>query len=109
MGLVSIDEITYTDTDQATQTLATSVYKFNDDTGVLSLAYDQIWPNTLDDEDVISVKYIVGDTDACLVPASIKAGVKYLVKALYDNRDGIPEEVEMSVKALLDPHGRRRL
>ena len=105
----SITEITYTDTDQATQTLSTDFYKLNEDTGVVTLKYDQIWPDTLSDEDNISIKYVTGATDACLVPGGLKAGVKYLIKALYDNRDGIPEEVEMSVKALLDPHVRRRL
>ena len=105
----SITEITYTDTDQVSQTLSTDVYKLNEDTGVITRKYDQSWPDTLSDEDNISIKYVTGDTDSCLVPGGIKAGVKYLIKALYDNRDGIPEEVEMSVKALLDPHVRRRL
>lgn len=60
--LDKVNSITYTDTNGDPQTLATSVYQVDRyaDPGEIREAYNQDWPQTLDDINVVTVRYQAG-------------------------------------------------
>jgi uncharacterized phiE125 gp8 family phage protein len=87
----SITSITYVDSNGATQTIASSVYKLSVGTpGIISLKDDQSWPYDLRDEaDPITVRFVAGYGAASTVPESLKAGILVLVGTLYENREDV--------------------
>ena len=93
--LISVDSVTYLDTNGAMQTLATSVYSVM--TGKRSsivLNPNQDWPDTEEDQArAVTITFKAGyatgaEPDPTTVPASIRAALLLLVGDLYENREG---------------------
>jgi uncharacterized phiE125 gp8 family phage protein len=91
--LQSVTSVKYYDEDGTQQTLATSYY--DTDTvsrpGRVLLKPDQSWPSVQGDRRNwrVEVVYIVGWTDASLVPERIKQGIRQYVAYLDLDRDGL--------------------
>lgn len=100
--VTSITSLKYLDSDNAEQTLATSVYQLLTD-GRIVLKANQSWPSTYDDPEAIRVRYVAGD-----VPAPIKAAILLVVAFINENREASQEEALSSgaVKWLLAPYKR---
>jgi uncharacterized phiE125 gp8 family phage protein len=109
--VASISSITYFDADNATQTLAGSVYGlFTDEFGAyVALKPDQSFPSAYSREDAVSVTYVAGVADSD-VPAPIKHAILLLVGHWYANREAVLEsqmsELPMAVDALIRPYRR---
>jgi uncharacterized phiE125 gp8 family phage protein len=109
--VASISSITYFDADNATQTLAGSVYGlFTDEFGAyVALKPDQSFPSVYSREDAVSVTYVAGVADSD-VPAPIKHAILLLVGHWYANREAVSEsqmsELPMAVDALIRPYRR---
>lgn len=107
----SITSITYTDTNGATQTLATSVYTVITDSepGRIVRAYNQLWPATRSIPNAVQVVQVAGyGSAASNVPDSIKAAMKLAIGNWFENREStisgtIINEIPMAAQALLDP------
>lgn len=113
----SVSSVTYYDTSDASQTLATSVYAgpFTDAIGpYLRLKWGQTWPSTYERDDAVSVTFVAGyGAAASAVPAAIKAAALLMVGDLQEFREtavmGVSSsDVRMSptVDALLRPYRR---
>lgn len=112
---VSVTSITYLDTDGASQTLATTVYGTDLPTGPdaragrIYLKYQQVWPQTRDIPNAVTVRFVAGYAGTNPVPSSLKAAIKVLVATWYGpareavNIGNIVTEIPMAVNALLWP------
>lgn len=86
---------------------------------VLRLPYGGSWPTDVrGDPDGVRIQYVVGyslPTDSPIegepLPKSIKAAIKLYLGHLYENREATaenpPQELVLSLKALLDPYRQR--
>lgn len=82
----SITSITYYDTDEVLQTLATDQYvldNVNDPAWVVRPS-DVSWPSVAQGVNNVIIRFIAGYSD---VPPEIKAAILILVAHLYDNRE----------------------
>lgn len=110
--VVSITSVTYYDANNASQTLASSVYTvLTDSLGpYLALKADQEWPTIYDRSDALSITYVAGFGTASQVPDDIKHAAKMLVSHWNENREAAgPKEmaaVPLAVDALLMPYQR---
>lgn len=97
----SVSSITYYDSDNSQQTLATTVY--SSDTrgrvGHVFLAYDQSWPQTVDRRDAVAITFLCGYADADAVPSNIKTAVLRAAHMLFEQSDG---DVYSLVEQMLD-------
>ena len=84
----SVDSIKYNDTDEAEQTLATSVYRVDSRNlkTKVCLAYDQDWPNTTAAPESVTITYTAG-YEAGLEPELLKQAALLLLGSLYDQRE----------------------
>ena len=107
-AVLSVDEVAYLDTADATQTLAESVYQVDLTTEPHRIlrAPDASWPATSDLKNAVTVTVTVGyDT----VPAELKQAILLLIGAWYRNREATalgktPAELPNAVNALLANH-----
>lgn len=101
--LIKVWKVTYVDLDGATQELATTEYKVVTTRlpGRIRLAKDKVWPNTTDDEDVITVEYDVGYGEDDDVPSDAKVAMLFLIRHWYDNR-GVIRDDAMLAKSIPD-------
>ncbi len=85
---VTVASVQYVDTDGATQTLSSSVYdlKSHKARPYLTLAYDQSWPDTRDQDAAITVTYQSGYTSATM-PSSLKSAVLLQAGSFYEFRE----------------------
>lgn len=111
--LIAVTSVTYYDTSNAQQTLASSVYtSFADGLGpYLTLKPDQSWPSIYTRSDAVRVTWTAGYGAAASVPAAIKQAALLLVSHWYDNRSGVavgetPTEMPLAVNSLLTPFRR---
>ena len=107
--LVSVESVKYLDADGAEQTLATSVYNVETSTlvGMIRLAYNQDWPETLDDDYAVRIRFTAGYGAAAAVPVPLKQAILLLIGHFYVNRDmgvDLPRGAPFAVEALLAPH-----
>jgi hypothetical protein len=87
--LIDVTSVTYLDTSQAEQTLASNQYDVDTDNepGRLRPAYGVTWPNTLTIWDAVRIRYRVGyGASASDVPKAIKMAVLMLVSQMYEHR-----------------------
>jgi uncharacterized phiE125 gp8 family phage protein len=93
----SITSITYFDGDNASQTLASSVYGlFSDSIGpFVGLKPSQTWPTTYSRRDAVSVTYVCGEATA---PAQLKAAIMIIVARWYEHREEVGDS--SAIKAL---------
>lgn len=108
--LIEVSKVEYTDLEGVTQELASTVYApvTNKLPGRVRLRRNQIWPNTIDDEDAITITYDVGYGDDDLVPKNAKYAIMMLVAHWYD---GGRTAVDVSVGGTVTdiPHGFKSL
>ena len=74
--IISITSISYYDSANAIQTLATSVYDLDAPNRRVSLQYDQVWPSLTPRWDAVTVTYLAGKST---VPELDKSAMKLLV------------------------------
>lgn len=90
--LIAISAITYLDTDGATQTLSSSVYRASiyREPGVVMLAHQQSWPAVRYVIDTIKVRYTCGyGSTAATVPEPLKHAMLLLIGHWFENREGV--------------------
>lgn len=87
--LVSVQSVTYVDTNGTTQTLATSDYIVDTShiQGEVALAYDKTWPETRPQRNAVLVNYTAGYGAASAVPEVLKAAIKLRLGDLFANRE----------------------
>ncbi len=109
--MISLTGIAYLDGAGISQTLSSSLYRVGSghEPVRITKAYGQTWPETYDVEDAVTVTYKSGYGDAEIdVPASIRAAIKLMVEALYENRGDLTQgvtvsEIPMTSRALMTP------
>lgn len=111
--LIAVTGVTYYDTSNAQQTLASSVYTaFTDSLGpYVTLKPDQVWPSIYSRADAVRVTWTAGYGAAAAVPPAIKQAALLLIAHWYDNRSGVavgetPTEMPLAVNSLLAPFRR---
>ena len=94
--VISIDSVTYLDTNGATQTLdpATYVWVRDELADRLSLAYNKVWPVTYGQANAVTIAFTIGfvvDITAiplvAAVPDDLKAAMLLMIGDLYRNRE----------------------
>lgn len=88
--LQTVDEIKYLDSLGAEKTLAaTTDYVIDSarEPARLAPAYGKYWPSTLPQINAVQVKFTAGYGNAAAVPEGIKAWIKLMIGALYENRE----------------------
>lgn len=84
----SIDSVSYYDSGNSSQTLATTVYELDTQNEAFRLKPDQTFPATYDRWDAITIQFKVGDyDDAADVEAIAKQAILLLVGHYFENRD----------------------
>lgn len=99
--LQSVTGVTYRDTDDAEQTLATSVYAAHEDAigPYITLKDGQSWPATYARDDAVAVTWVAGYGDAASdVPQAIRHAAMMLLGHWYENREA--SAIGVSVAAL---------
>lgn len=90
--LISVDSITYTDSDGNTQTLAASAYKVDlvSEPARIVPAYGTTWPATRNEINAVTVTYTCGYGAAGTnVPQAIKSWMLVRIGAMYENREEV--------------------
>ena len=99
--LISVESVTYIDTDGATQTLATTEYNVHTwrEPGIVIEDWDVTWPSYRREPDAIRVNYTAGyapsgsPTDETAyqldLPANLKLWMQARIATLYDNREQV--------------------
>lgn len=87
--VTSVTSVTYTDIAGAVQTLSSSLYVLDnlDDNGPAYVvpAYSTAWPDTREQINAVSVRYVAGYATAAEVPSQIKRQVKIFIAMLIDD------------------------
>ena len=106
--LQSVSSITYSDSDNATQTLGTSIYTVdaNHVPGRVYLAYNQTWPTAAVKPKAVKVEFVAGyGDDAASVPESLKQAILLRTQMLYEQPINYDYEgLDNAVNALLMPY-----
>lgn len=97
--LQSITSVTYYDTGNTQQTLATTVYSLDAARRLVRLKYNQVWPAQADRWDAITVTYVAGYTSAALVPAVVKQAMLLLVGRYFEDRDELMSDAMKAMPA----------
>ena len=88
--VASVTSIIYADSTGAPQTLSSALYTLDaaHDYGHAYVVpvYGSTWPATRDQINAVALRYVAGYANAAAVPESIKAWIKLMVGALYENR-----------------------
>ena len=107
---LTINSITYSDTDNASQTLAAANY-FADGSikpARIYFAPDATIPSTYDKPNAVSVDFTAGFTAANQVPAPIKQAILLMVGTYYETRQTVSDrtykEIPQSAEYLLMPY-----
>ena len=110
LRVLTINSITYSDADNASQTLASSNY-FADGSikpARIYFAPDATIPSTYDKPNAVSVDFTLGFTAASQVPAPIKQAVLLMVGTYYETRQTVSDrtykEIPQSAEFLLMPY-----
>ena len=94
--VTSITSITYYDGSNASQTLSTDVYGFDDSLREIRLDVNQVWPDTQARWDAIAVRYVTGYST---VPQTAKHAILLLVAFWFENSDMIVNQNMVSMAA----------
>ena len=110
LRVLTINSITYSDADNASQTLAAANY-FADGSIKPSRIYfapDATIPSTYDKPNAVSVDFTLGFSAASQVPAPIKQAVLLMVGTYYETRQTVSDrtykEIPQSAEFLLMPY-----
>lgn len=102
--LITVDSITYVDTDGDTQTLASTEYTadiFSDGPTRILEAFDKTWPATRLVPNAVIVTMTCGYALAADVPEEYKQLLKLYFTHLYENREAFREERITEVPRML--------
>jgi uncharacterized phiE125 gp8 family phage protein len=115
--LQSVTSISYVDTDGHTQTVSSATYVVSAPAGAtaergrISLAYSQVWPPTLWQANVVTVRFVAGYGNADAVPQALKQAMLLGIGHWYENRVPVISgrgftaiELPITVDALLGPY-----
>lgn len=104
--LISLSSITYTDTAGASQTLSTDYYLVDDYDvpAKVRLKYGQTWPDTYNQDNVITATYTAGYADADSVPEDIKQAMLLLIADMYENRTDYVKRMPTAAEYLMDKY-----
>lgn len=85
----SVTSVTYYDSNNTQQTLATTIYSFNAAARTIELKYQQTWPTVIDERwDAIAITYVAGYTSRQLVPGLHKQAMLLLIAYYFDANRG---------------------
>ncbi|NBQ69143.1 MAG: hypothetical protein EBU46_10035 [Nitrosomonadaceae bacterium] len=100
----SVTSIEYYDLDGNLQTWDSELYQVDTTANPARImpAYDETWPDYLDDYNSIVVTYVAGYGDATAVPAILKQAIKMLVGHWYANRETTSEVQSYEVPYAVD-------
>jgi len=90
--LDSVTSITYKDSSNVTQTLASSVYTVIADDlneGRVVEAINQTWPATADVPNAVTITYVAGYGAAADVPATFKQAILLMLADLFEHRESV--------------------
>lgn len=93
--VTAVSSITYLDGNGDSQTLSTSIYTTDLPSGPkarrarISEAYSQVFPQTRDTFNAVTIRFVAGYANADAVPASIKQAILLLVGHWYQNRESV--------------------
>lgn len=105
--IASITHVKYYDATGTLQTLASTEYDFDADSGILQPAPTKVWPGTQPDRlGAVQVRYVAGWSDVANIPAAIKQWIAVRCAQLYEHREevvvGSSVEMVPGVSGLLD-------
>jgi len=100
----SVSSIQYYDLDGDLQTWGNELYQVDitANPGRVMPAYDEDWPDYLDDYNSIVVTYVAGCGNANEVPAILKQAIKLLVGYWYNQREAVSETQNYEVPYAVD-------
>lgn len=111
----SVTSITYRDMDGNTQTFPAESYMLRNRHGLtwIHLKDDYTWPETDDEPDAVTVRFVAGYGDATAVPAALKAAMLLHIGHMYENRESVVigqsvTGLPMAYDALVAPYRVRR-
>lgn len=89
----SITSITYVDSNGDTQTLAASVYGFDNVSPIntVFLLPEQSWPDVQVQPNAVKITFPAGYGLAAAVPEDIKTAIKMMVGLMYEHREAMQE------------------
>lgn len=110
----SITSVVYRDSSNVEQTLSSSLYSgplLDAHGAYLALDDDEVWPDTYDRDDAVTVTYVAGyGAAASDVPQAIRQAALLMIGHWYENREavaaGIIVEVPLGATFLLNPFRR---
>jgi len=100
----SVTHVKYIDTDEAEQTLATTVYGVTSvkEPAEIYLKKDQTWPSTASRPEAIEIEYVAGYADATFVPETTKQAICLLTASHYEKREDYVKKLKTAAESLLD-------
>jgi len=104
--IIGINSISYTDADEAQQTMAASGYDYRASTSSLPILspLGEGWPDTDSRANAVMVNYQVGFADADSIPPDILDAMLYMIADRYDNRTDNPRALPQASERLLRLH-----
>ena len=111
-----VERIQYVDTDGATQTLATSVYEFDEARQIIRLAYEQTWPSSRPHPNSVWADlwcgyYSTGDSPIRPLdnlPEDLTSAILLVTGELFENREqsviGLTVTASRTFEMLIQPH-----
>lgn len=99
--LVSVSSIIYYDSNNAAQTLATTIYDVDrySTPGRIYLKADQEWPNTYTRNDAVSIVFVCGYVTASTVPPEVRHAILFAAVRLFEQDSA---DVRTMIAPLLD-------
>lgn len=109
--LVSVESITYTDTEGAEQTVASADYEVDALRGLIRPVDGAAWPSTDLSYNAIKVRVNVGYADGAL-PSDLQVALLLVVGHLYENREQVSavqlHELPMGARSIIERYRRGR-
>lgn len=106
----SIASISYYDTDDNSQTLTVSDFRFykSEDWAYIEPKSGVSWPTTINRKDAITVAFVAGYGLASAIPATLKQAILLLIRHWFDNRSASSEiklnDVPFAVESIARMH-----
>lgn len=104
--LISVSSVAYTDTAGDSQTLSTDIYltDSHDIPARLYLKYAQVWPDTYQQPNAVTVTYTAGYANAAAVPEDVKQAMYMMIADMYENRTDYVKRLPTAAEYLLNPY-----
>lgn len=86
----SVTSIAYSDEDDASQTLSSSLYWTDLDSNIPRIVVKNSWPGTYDKPNAVTITYVSGyGDDSTDVPAPLRQAMLLILSHLYENRSNV--------------------